>query len=34
VKPGQKTALRPEVVQQPIHVKPKNSTADVLAGGL
>lgn len=34
VKPRQKTARRPEVVQPPIHVKPKNSTADVLAGGL
>ena len=34
VKPSQKTAKRPEVVQPPIHVKPKNSTADVLAGGL
>jgi uncharacterized protein YjbI with pentapeptide repeats len=34
VKPGQKTARRPEVVQPPIYVKPKNSTADVLAGGL
>ena len=34
VKAGQKKAKRPEVVQQPIHVKPKSSTADVLAGGL
>ena len=34
VKPGQKTAKRPEVVQQPIRMKPKSSTADVLAGGL
>jgi len=34
VKPGRKTPKRPEVVQQPIHMKPKSSTADVLAGGL
>jgi hypothetical protein len=34
VKPLPRATRRPEVVQQPIQVKPSSSTADVLAGGL
>lgn len=34
VKPLPRAIRRPEVVQQPIQVKPSSSTADVLAGGL
>jgi hypothetical protein len=34
LKPGQKRAKGPEVAQQPIQLRPKSSTADVLAGGL